>query len=346
MQKNKQTKKSKKDSKMISKRVSVPVASGYVNTSVPALVSAGGGNAIVVKHREFVRDIYGMVEFQNNSWDINPGLPNLFPWMSHIASNYESYTFRSLNFVYEPSCATTAYGGVMMMVDFDSNDPDPVAKQGFMSNHRATRCPPWAPGKVSCDPSDLKKFAKERYVRGGNVANSDIRNYDVGKLHIATQGAIADNAIYGEIYVEYVVEFKTPQYNIVTEALENSGHIASGGIMSLAKPWGLDAVVDGGVPIKMTSDDKGINILEAGEYLISMYCTGVGLATTPDITTGNGNTTNVLSFMANAAATAAWLVMRVRNNNPGLPFKLDFTGHATSLAATATYIANYAFALI
>lgn len=188
--------------------VSIPVAQSNVLTNNRPRYSVKDGN-FCVKHREYITDIAGSSSFTARTFNINPGLIAVFPWLANIANQYESYLFKSLHFIYEPACATTVAGSIMLAVDFDASDVAPTSKVQMMSYSNAVRSPPWEMTKYLSINSDLRKFGVQRYVRN-NPVSGDIKTYDIGNFFIATSN-FADNTFVGELYVEYELEFYTPQ---------------------------------------------------------------------------------------------------------------------------------------
>jgi hypothetical protein len=165
-------------------------------------------DAATITHREFVGDITGTALFALSKHVINPGMPGLFPWLSKIAINYETYNFTKLQFHYETAVSTTTSGSILMAVDYDAGDADPLDKRQLMSYAHAVRSAAWQEDTYSCHVADLSKFVKERYVRK-EEEKGDIKTYDVGNFFIATQGTPA--AEMGELYVSYTVVLRTPQ---------------------------------------------------------------------------------------------------------------------------------------
>lgn len=180
-------------------------------TRAPTIKTTNRG--FVVVHREFIQDVTASdSNFRNTTFSINPGLATTFPWLSAIAGRYESYLFRRLHFIYEPICPTTTPGAVMMAVDYDASDVAPTSKVVLMSYRGAVRSAPWNITRFDASRGDLRKFGVQRYVRNTSTpANTDVKTYDVGNLQLATQNTPATPTTLGELYVEYEVEFFTPQ---------------------------------------------------------------------------------------------------------------------------------------
>nr|APG76598.1 hypothetical protein 2 [Wenzhou noda-like virus 1] len=180
-------------------------------TRVPAIKATPRG--FVVTHREFIQDVTAAdANFRNTTFSVNPGLATTFPWLSAIAGRFESYLFRRLHFIYEPICPTTTPGAVMMAVDYDAVDAAPTSKVVLMAYRGAVRSAPWNITRFDATRGDLRKFGVQRFVRTGSTpANADLKTYDVGNLQLATQNTPATATTLGELYVEYEVEFFTPQ---------------------------------------------------------------------------------------------------------------------------------------
>lgn len=215
----KQSKSVKKDTKVnfgSNKRSSAPVSQGLVSTmSKPQTRNLANGN-ILVRHREFVADLNGSVEFLiQRSPHINAGSRVLFPWLASIANNYESYIFNSLIFRYESTCNTTTSGSVVLAIDYDPDDQFPESKQELMDFSSSVRCNPW----LSCEHKSLKGDLNKRktyFVRNAGVpAGAERNTYDVGTLYVGTQGQATASSI-GELYVEYEVILQTPQIGIIS----------------------------------------------------------------------------------------------------------------------------------
>lgn len=195
---------------------SAPVATSRRITTRKPNVRATATHA-TISHREYIGDVSGSVAFEASKYALNPGNPSVFPWLSSIAMNYESYVFKQLHFHFETSVSTTTAGTVMLAVDYDAGDEPPATKQVLMGYAQAQRSAPWQECAFNCRAGDLRKFAAERYVRGLTPPVGDIKTYDVGNLFLATQGNASGDTI-GELYVSYTVELRTPQIHNVVSA--------------------------------------------------------------------------------------------------------------------------------
>lgn len=181
---------------------------------------------------------------------------------------YESYVFKKLVFSYQTVSATTKPGSLMLAIDYDASDDAPSDKTSLMSYAQATRSAPWTECSFAARSSDLTKFTRQRYTRDLPISSGDIKTFDVGNLFIATQGMDNTDAI-GELYVDYEVEFQTPQ---VASALPLA---VSSSIFSLTEDQAITAStnilwVEGAYNgLALTVTDGDITFPLAGNYLVT-----------------------------------------------------------------------------
>lgn len=200
------------------------VASGTTIRNGAGAKMSSNGNVTRVSHREFISDITAASSgFATINFAINPGNVTAFPWLAAIAANYESYTFKKLAYRYVPLCPTSTQGRVTMAIDYDARDSIPTSKAVLSQYQGAVATPTWQQGLHVAQPANLTKFAKQRYVSGATVpANSDVKTYHVGQFILATSNTPATQTQLGELWVEYDVEFQTPQIATVAAAASNN----------------------------------------------------------------------------------------------------------------------------
>jgi hypothetical protein len=202
--------KSKTDNK-----VSAPASKGSVSRTNRPNVKGSPNGDIVIRHREYVADVIGSIDFLAVAYPINPGMPGTFPWLSTVATSYESYQFENLEFCYEPQCSTETAGTAIVAIDYDASDPAPVSKRAVMAYRNSVRSPSWSDCEQRSLSEDLHK-QKSLFVRSkAPGADEDVRLYDVGNLFVCSQGQAGITAI-GELYVEYTVKLMTPQLGIAS----------------------------------------------------------------------------------------------------------------------------------
>lgn len=317
---------------------SVPMAVSYRNqTYRPTFLQPTTADGRVrVRHREFISDVSGAASgaYLAKSIPLNPGLKESFPWLSGLATSFESYTVKSMRFEYQPIVGTIESGMVMLAVDYDAADPAPGSKVEFMQTFGATRSTVWSSCTVVCTPQNLNKLP-QRYTRKSPWAgNGDIKTYDLGVLHIATEGQ-ATNSVKGEIYVCYDIELITPQP--VLFAPEQFSAKATKANGSAAQPF-LGATVETGASgyelVSFSPVNSLMEFKKAGEYLLDYAINA------PNVNLGTGTLTftdpsaNISWSNLSTARTADFLSQSFRVNVPSLPanmlVSLSNTGNPTN----------------
>lgn len=281
-----------------STRVLAPVAQGLISrSSRPNIRNMNGTGDIIVSHSEFIADFGGSVAFLAASIQINPGLSEMFPWLSAVARRYESYRFKKLNFRFESQAPTTAGGSLMLGIDYDAAEAAPTTKQQIMSYRNSVRCPPWASVTHSSSLKDLSKL-NTYFVRSAVLlaANLDIKSYDVGNLFVARQGE-ADTSTIGELYVDYIVELMTPQLGTDIPFWRSE---SDGTGVTTTNLFGTTATVFAGSNIDVTLAATGIIFQQSFEGIATVSIAATTLTT---VAIGAGSATEVLEATSNIVAS-------------------------------------------
>jgi len=183
--------------------------------SPPEVVNASQSGNAIIRHREYIGDINATKEFTVQTFPINPGMRDTFPWLAQVASSYECYRLRGMVFEFKSlssdavlsSATSSALGAVIMATQYNSLSTTFNSKIQ-MENHEFANS-----SKPSCTfyhPVECKKSLNpvdELYIRDGDIpADSDLRLYDLGKMSIATVGMQADSGVCGELWCTYEVE--------------------------------------------------------------------------------------------------------------------------------------------
>lgn len=296
-----------------SKDSSVPVAiSRLVKQGQPSISTRGGD--IVIRHRELMADVStaGGGELVRNFTEVNPGLYVSFPWLSRIATRFESYTFTHLAYEYVPMCGSTTSGCLTIGPDYDVSDYMPEDIISLSSYPNAVRTSLWQPCKMVCDPRLLTKLVKERVIRSDDVEAIDYKLYDAACVYFFTYGSTASTVV-GSIWVEYEVVLRTPSMD-TSVGDEASAKLVAGGVVSKASPLGANPVAyngASGLPIIEPINDTTFKIKRAGEFLFNWNFTGTGLdGSAPALTFASaldGVLSNASVGMPNAAQTLEWV---------------------------------------
>jgi len=171
-------------------------------------------SSYIVPHTEYIGDIAANTELfhLDKSFILNPGDPDTFPWCSQFGNLYESYIFRKLKFRYEPSCSTSTQGYVAFVPDFNPLEAAPANKQQAFQNEKTVRGSPFKNFSVSFTHEQLNK-RKTYFARSNSevVADANKEVYDTGNLRVYVGGCTDNSTSLGEVWVDYEVEFFTPE---------------------------------------------------------------------------------------------------------------------------------------
>lgn len=173
------------------------------------------GRTIIIRNREYLGDVYTgtqVGEFYPVEYNINPGDLTTFPWLAPIALQYEQYRPRGIIFEFKTtasdSTTSASLGSVLMATEYDPTDPSYDSKKSMMNSAYSseTKMSTSQLHGIECDPSELQRNVF--YVRKAGQGVSDIRDYDIGRFTVATQGGgLGANQSIGSLYVHYEFEF-------------------------------------------------------------------------------------------------------------------------------------------
>jgi len=189
----------------------------------PSFQSRGDEDGVVISHREYLGDIISSSTagaFKIDSFTINPGNINAFPWLSQlVGGTFQQYKFESLIFHFKSTSAdslnstNTALGSVFACVNYDSSDP------AFQSRYEVENSD-WS---KSCKPSEHMLIPVECAARftalngmlyttlnGINPTGTDPKMYDLGRMYIASQGLQGTSVNMGSLYVTYRIRLYKP----------------------------------------------------------------------------------------------------------------------------------------
>lgn len=186
----------------------------------PVTITPQGNRAIRVQYREYIGDVFthptSAGAFHAVSYSLNPGLVGTCPWLAPVAQQYEQWTPNGIVFEFKSTSsdyvATQALGSVIMATEYDVLDNGFSNKQEMLNTAYSNEAKPseHIVHGVECDPRDNPNSIF--YVRSGAVpADGDIRDYDLGRFTIATQGGATANLNLGSLYIHYDITFRKEQ---------------------------------------------------------------------------------------------------------------------------------------
>lgn len=292
--------------------------SGFPGDRVPVLRSAGR-NMTVTHCERFYSVVTTGTGFACNTFALNPGLTSVFPWLAQVANRYEKFKFRSLIFRYVPQSAALA-GTVSLAFDFDPNDDPPTSMQEANTYHDYVTTSLWAAANLKVDLLNGDRLPQKNTRPGLPGGDIDLNVYDVGQLHVMTEGAAA--ATLGYVEVLYTVDLFIHQ----TQAGVGGRLSASTGL-DATHLYGSDSVSDADAYIPGTVTATNVfTFSQPFEGIVSFLITGAaGLAADFAPVIAGGGVAASLQQTVNAATTAVVGFYRVR----------AFTGNTLTSTITA-----------
>jgi hypothetical protein len=188
--------------------------------SPATIVNSSNTGGTIVRHREYLGDVFATEIFSSQSYPLNPGLDSSFPWLASMAQNFEEYQWRGLIFEFKSTCAdnvlsttttSTALGTIIMATQYNVLQPNFQDKLTMENHEFACSSKPSMsfihPVECKANLTTIGKF----FIRTGNVAVGDLRFYDLGSFQIATSGMAFNGGAIGELWASYEVELYKPR---------------------------------------------------------------------------------------------------------------------------------------
>lgn len=290
---------------------------------------------------------------------MNPGSDEAFPWLSKIATGYETYQVHSFKAIFSSSLPTTTSGAVYLVPDYDAGDDDSsLTKASLLAHQDAVRGPIWAPLTLSCGKANLgnqKRFNRSDVL----LPNLDVKTYDFMQLIVIIEHASdLGSTLIGELWFEYDITFHTPclddgpSNTLILDATASEHHP----IQEYAKPFeSLISVksTDPTVVVPKTQNlpaaigaTGSLMIAEAGEYLITLVTTwthSVVSSAITSLTTAISSVTGTTTSMdpVTGAAITTGLLTVTDEASSASPAQFEATQHTNSSPSTLTYVAMY-----
>lgn len=323
----------------------------------PQIVNSVDTGSVIIRHREYIGDITSSTAFAVQTYPINPGLSRTFPWLSQIATSFEQYRLRGVLFEYAStssdallsSATSTALGSVSMQTDYDVADDPPTSKRQMLNSMFGSSD---KPSLSFIHPIECKKGISAQsilYTRSAAIPSGyDLRLYDFGNFHIATEGMQVAGGVLGELWITYEIEFFKQQttYNALAD------HYISTAITS-ARPLGTvsgsnlgrGATIGGAI----SGDGRSYSFPPSysdGTYLISYTSVAEGTTASvspPTFTVANCTVANwyqngvddriyAPSPPATSYSNVTMCVVRITGPNASITYNTDGVPPASSVA--------------
>lgn len=195
-------------------------------TTIPTFMSNGDG--IRIRHREFIADITGSTAFSTSILSaVCPSNSYLFPWLSQVATNFETYRFEGLVFEFrstsEFSTSNPALGTVLMAGLYDVSKPAFTAKQALEAYEFSNSIKPNMNGVLPVECAPTQRLTPNMLV-GPVPIGAAPQLYDICNLQVATQGQPSAYVV-GELWVTYDIVLQKPR--ITNQATNWYAHVGS-----------------------------------------------------------------------------------------------------------------------
>lgn len=269
------------------------VSSGRSGDRVPTM--GARGRSMRLSHVErFATVSPSSSAFAVTSYSLNPGLSVIFPWLSDVANRFEKYKFSSISFRYVPQSAALA-GLVTMAFDFDPNDQAPETMAEATTYHDYISTSIWHDAVLALDLASGDKLPQKNTRPGLPGGDIDLNVYDVGRLHILTEGCAA--GVVGYVEVAYTIDLMVHQ---VQAGVGGMGSATAG--LDATHTVGTDFVSDpqAFLPVSVV-DSNTLKFEQPFEGLLDIRMEGTGISGTYAVT----STASVTSV---AAATSTRIV--------------------------------------
>lgn len=179
-------------------------------------VHSSQDSGIRYRHKEYLGDITGSVNWEIVRFPVNPGLPGTFPWLSGVAGAFQKYRIDGLVFFIKSttsaaiaSSTNLSMGTIMGAFQYNAYDTAPTSKTDFLT----------LSGSVTGRPSDdhiyplecdrSKNLFGNLLIRTAGVGD-DLQKYDHATFNLATVGFQAEYPL-GELWVSYDVVLQAPK---------------------------------------------------------------------------------------------------------------------------------------
>jgi len=211
--------------KLVGAGAYTPVRSNAILAQPVPRVNSAQDYGITYSHQEYLGDVTGSTDWELTQFHVNPGLPETFPWLAGVASNFQKYRIDGLVFYLRSTSSvaianTENLGLGTVMGGFQTNvyDKAPGSKLEFLSLSGARSGKPSEDHIFPMECDRTKNVFGNLLVRTVGVPD-DLAKYDHAVFNLATVGF--PGAYYlGELWVSYKLTLMAPK-------VESSGSVVA-----------------------------------------------------------------------------------------------------------------------
>ncbi len=167
------------------------------------------------RNEELIGDVTGSVGFSiSNTYYLNPGLIQTFPWLGTQATKWQQYRFHKLQFKFVTRTSTSTTGSVILSPDYNAIELTPSSEQAATNTQDAVEDVCWNQLTCVLDPSAMFPIGPRKQIRSSGVPG-DLSSYDAGRFFVCCVG-MPSTAVIGKLWVQYDVELFVPQNSLPT----------------------------------------------------------------------------------------------------------------------------------
>lgn len=255
-------------------------------TNGPPAVVNRSNKEFVVRHREYIQDIYSASGAANTpsifgiqAFPINPGNSQTFPWLSSVADKFEQYRIEGMVFefksLYSDAVVTQngSIGSTILATEYNAGVPPFSSKQAMENYQFAQSAKPSCSILHPIECANKQNVLSELYIRTATLpTGEDIKTYDFGDFQIASQGIPLGSAgaavNLGELWVSYQIALIKPKIPSVTGYVD-SGFGYFSGVTNNAglQPFGTNPVPYNSI-IKRSTTNFPVNLVSNNTFEI------------------------------------------------------------------------------
>lgn len=202
------------------------------------------GNQTRITHREYLGDIYSSTsEFVNDTFPINPGMNESFPWASPIANQYTGWIPLGMaaEFISEGSEYTNSagLGYVALGAQYNPSDAEFSSKRDMLNSQFSVARKPSQSFQCWIECARSERISDHLWTRAVSPpANNDIKLYDLCNLNVAVGGNVVSDVIIGELWITYDILLLLPKSTLNINPNQLQFATSSTGGVANATPLG------------------------------------------------------------------------------------------------------------
>lgn len=197
------------------------LANAKVSEGLPIPSMHRSGKTMRVSHIEFLGKVTSSAtagEFKLESYQINPGNQQAFPWFATMALMYQKYRIHGMIIVFKSNygsafSSTNAEEGVVIMsTNYNCADPNFRNRSEMENTQYTNQAKPSEPCRfaVECDP--YMQSQTSLYLAAGGVPQTGVGINECNwcNFQIATEGVQAEEVNLGSLYISFDIELMQP----------------------------------------------------------------------------------------------------------------------------------------